>query len=91
MAQVMVNFRQDEDIKHKMESLCKELGFSPSIAYNMFARKAVREGRIPFEVSIDPFYSENNMEALRRSNDQVKNGKVVEKTLEELIAMEGEN
>lgn len=34
--------------------------------------KMVREQRIPFEVSIDPFYSEANVSMLRRSVAQVK-------------------
>ncbi len=88
MAQTMVNFRQDEDIKAAMEEVCKELGFTPSTAYNIFARKVVRERRIPFEVSLDPFYSESNLKALSRSREQFKEGKVVSRTIEELEAME---
>ncbi len=34
--------------------------------------KMVREQRIPFEVPIDPFYSEANVSMLRRSVAQVK-------------------
>ncbi len=82
MAQVMVNFRQDEETKSGMEDICRELGFSPSVAYNMFAKKVIRERRIPFEISIDPFYSESNMNALRESAKQIQEG------LDELSAME---
>ena len=48
--------------------------------------------RILFEVtaSAEMFYSEANMEQLKRAEQQVKEGKVVIKTMEELEAMEFE-
>ena len=90
MAQTLVNVRMDEDVKKKMEATCKELGITMSTAFNRFARKMCREKRIPFDVSIDPFYSESNMNAIKESLNELKNGKVITKTLEELEAMENE-
>lgn len=67
MAQtVNVNFRLDEADKKRMENVCNELGLSMSAAFTIFAKKVGREHRIPFEVSMDPFYSENNVAHLRR-------------------------
>lgn len=67
MAQtVNVNFRMDETDKKKMESVCSDLGLSMSAAFTIFAKKVGREHRIPFEVSVDPFYSESNVAHLRR-------------------------
>ena len=88
MAQVMVNFRQDKDVKAGMERICKELGFSPSTAYNIFAKAVIRENGIPFPLSYDPFYSESNLNALRESRAQIEEGKVVVKTMDELLEME---
>lgn len=53
-------------------------------------KKALRDRRIPFEVTapLDPFYSDSNMEQLKRASRQVKNGQVIVKTMEELEAME---
>lgn len=73
-----------------MEETCKELGITMSTAFNILARKMCREKRIPFEVSIDPFYSKSNIKALKESINQLKEGKVITKTLEELEAMEDE-
>ena len=84
MAQTLVNVRMDEDIKKEMEATCKELGITMSTAFNIFARKMSREKRIPFEVSVDPFYSEANIKAIEESVKQLKEGKVVEKSIEEL-------
>ena len=66
MAQaVMVNFRLDEEDKKGMEQVCSEIGLSMSAAFTIFAKKVSREKRIPFELNIDPFYSEENMERLK--------------------------
>ena len=67
MAQTMVNFRMDEKLKEKMEKTCKEMGLSVTAAYTMFATKVTREHRIPFEVTADPFYSDENMDRLRKN------------------------
>lgn len=76
MAQtVNVNFKLDEDVKKRMEQVCSELGLSMSAAFTIFAKKVGREHRIPFEVSIDPFYSESNIRHLESIVHDVKSGK----------------
>lgn len=90
MAQTLINVRIDEDVKKSMEEICKELGITMSAAFNIFARKMSREKRIPFDVSIDPFYSDSNMKALEKSKKELEDGKVIVKTMEELEAMENE-
>lgn len=73
MAQV--NFRIDDTIKAKAESVCSAMGLSMSTAINIFLTKLANEQRIPFEVCIDPFYSEENMERLRKSIANLNAGK----------------
>ena len=82
MAQTLVNFRIDETTKMQMEQVCSELGLTMSTALNIFVKKVIREKRIPFDVSIDPFYSESNMKAIKESIKQLEEGKVVAKTIE---------
>ena len=54
MAQVLVNFRLDEDVKKDMEQACREMGLSMSTAFAIFAKKVGREKRIPFEIAVEP-------------------------------------
>ena len=76
MAQaVNVNFRLDEDVKKSMEQTCSELGLSMSAAFTIFAKKVGREKRIPFEVAVDPFYSESNICYLENIVRDIKKGK----------------
>lgn len=90
MGQTLINFRMDEDLKKSMEATCQELGINMTTAFTIFAKKVSREKRIPFEVSIDPFYTSENMKAIEESIKQAKQGKVVIKTMEELEAMADE-
>ena len=90
MAQTMVNFRMDAELKQSMEQVCQELGMNMTTAFTIFAKKVSREHRIPFEVAVDPFYNEANMAVLRESAAQLAHGNTVEKTLEELEAMADE-
>ena len=88
MAQTMVNFRMDENLKKSMEQVCTEMGMSMTTAFTIFAKKVSREKRIPFEITADPFYSEANLAQIRRADEQIRTGRVVVKTMEELEAME---
>jgi len=77
MAQAMINFRMDEELKKSMEETCKDLGLSMTTAFTIFAKKMTREKRIPFDVSVDPFYSESNMTYLKKVVEDIESGKAV--------------
>ena len=77
MAQtVNVNFRLDEEVKKSMEQVCSDLGLSMSSAFTIFAKKVSREKRIPFDVSVDPFYSESNIRHLEKKMEEYKTGRL---------------
>ena len=63
MAQTTVSIRMDNDLKNSFDHICNELGMSMSTAVTMLAKKQ----RLPFELSVDPFYSEQNQARLRKS------------------------
>ena len=88
MAQAMVNFRMEEELKKGMEQACREMGLSMTAAFIIFATKVSRERRIPFEIAADPdpFYSEANMTRLRKAVADAKAGKNM--TAHELIEVE---
>ncbi|MFD0704348.1 type II toxin-antitoxin system RelB/DinJ family antitoxin [Alloscardovia venturai] len=62
---VQVSFRIDEETKSEAEHTLEEIGLSMSSALTIFLKKVAREQRIPFELNVDPFYSEENMAHLR--------------------------
>ena len=75
---VNVNFRMDENLKKNMEMICNEMGLSMSTAFTIFAKKVLKERRIPFEISADRFYSESNIAHLKRGIKALNEGKGIE-------------
>ena len=53
MASTSINIHMDADLKRQFEAFCADMGMTMTTAINVFARKAVRENRIPFEISGD--------------------------------------
>ena len=50
---VNVTFRMDSDLKRQADSLFAELGMSLSTAFNIFVRQSLRDGGIPFDISLE--------------------------------------
>lgn len=75
MAQV--SFRVDDAVKNDAEKTLETIGLSMSAAINIFLKTVAREKRIPFELSADPFYSENNIRYLERKMEEYKAGKLI--------------
>lgn len=75
MAQI--SLRVDDDLKRGAERTLNDIGLSMSTAINIFLKTVVRENRIPFELSADPFYSKENMEELERRVNAIRSGKSI--------------
>lgn len=84
-----VSIRLDDEMKQQLDIMCDEMGMNITTFFMIYAKKALRDRRIPFEVAapVDPFYSETNMAQIAKAKQQVQSGKVVVKTMEELEAM----
>ena len=74
MAQTTVSIRMDEDLKKQFDAFCSDIGMSMTTAICVFAKKAVRERSIPFDLTADndPFYSAENIQRLRKSIAQME-------------------
>ena len=83
-----VSFRIDTDIKNQADRLFAELGLNMTTAFNMFIRQAIREGSIPFNITINTPNAETvaaMLEAERIIHDpSVKRYSDVEEALREL-------
>lgn len=76
MAQTNVNIRMDEQLKKDFDKFCEDIGMTMTTAICVFAKKAVREQKIPFEITAeDPFYSKANMEHLEKLIEKIESGK----------------
>jgi DNA-damage-inducible protein J len=48
-----VSFRIDTDIKNQADRLFADLGLNMTTAFNIFLRQSVREGSIPFQITVN--------------------------------------
>ena len=84
---INVTIRLDKEVKENAEKMFRDFGMNLSTAFNIFARQALRQGKIPFEI-YDPFYSEENQAELSRRIADVEAGKNL--TVHELIETDDE-
>lgn len=90
MATTSVTIRMDENLKKQAETLFEDMGLNMTTAITIFTKAVVRQGKIPFEIAADPFWSEANQARIKESLEQFKSGQTVVKTMEELEAMANE-
>lgn len=50
-----INIKTDSELKRQAESLFSDLGMDMTTAFNIFLRQSVRENRIPFEITREPY------------------------------------
>lgn len=48
-----ISIRMDSDLKKQADALFSELGMNITTAFNIFVRQALREGKIPFDISLN--------------------------------------
>ncbi len=48
-----ISIRMDSELKAQADALFGELGMNLSTAFNIFVRQSLREGRIPFNISLN--------------------------------------
>lgn len=89
MATTSVTVRMDEHLKKQAELLFEDMGLNMTTAFTVFAKAVVRQGKIPFEIAADPFWSEANQTHLKKVIAEYESGNatLVTKTIDELEAM----
>lgn len=89
MPQATITARVDERDKANFDAFCSNVGLNTSTAINLFVKAVLRENRIPFEIAQapDPFFSEENMNYIKKSVRELRSGKG---TSHELIEVDDE-
>ena len=75
MPSASVTVRMDENLKKQAEMLYEDMGLNMTTAITMFTKAVVRQGKIPFEITADPFWSEANQIHLRKAIADLEAGK----------------
>lgn len=73
MAQTTFTIRMDEDVKREFNALCENIGLTMTTAFCVFARKAVSEQRIPFELTANKglLCSDSNADGIENGTRQL--------------------
>ncbi|MCH5257823.1 MAG: type II toxin-antitoxin system RelB/DinJ family antitoxin [Lachnospiraceae bacterium] len=89
MPQATITVRVDELDKANFDAFCSNVGLNTSTAINLFVKAVLRENRIPFEIAQiqDPFFSEENLNYVKKSVQELRSGKG---TSHELIEVDNE-
>lgn len=74
---VNISFRASKEDKQAAEKVCKPLGLSMSTALNIFIKAVGREQRIPFDLTLDPFYAPENMAYIKKQIEDVHNVTII--------------
>ena len=83
---VNISIRMDAEVKAQAEALFGELGMNMTTAFNIFVRQSLREGRIPFDISLTKPNSQT-LEAMQEAERIAKDSSVKGYTdLDELFA-----
>ena len=79
MSTTSITVRMDTNLKKQAETLFDDMGLTMTTAMTLFAKAVVRQNKIPFEITADPFYSESNIARLRESIANLNEGKGIER------------
>lgn len=91
MATTNVTMRMDMEVKTQLQELVSDLGLDMTTFFTMAAKQAIREQRIPFEVSRDIPNAETReaLDEVRRMKEDPSIGKSyadVDEMMKELLA-----
>lgn len=85
MASTSINIRMDSELKNQFEAFCADMGMSMTTAFTIFAKKSVREYRIPFEIGAENLNAET-IAAIREVQELKRNpNKKTYSSFEELL------
>ena len=72
MATVNMSIRMDTELKRQAEAMLSEMGLNMTTAMNIFLKQVVRQGKIPFEISLNQPNAET-LEAMEEVEAMMKN------------------
>lgn len=72
-----LSVRLDDKTHNAFLEFCDTVGLSASTAFNLFAKAVVREQKIPFEIKVDSFYSNENVSHILDADKRVGEGKYI--------------
>ncbi|KEA46228.1 damage-inducible protein [Campylobacter mucosalis] len=80
----IINIRVTDSDKKDLEEILGQIGLNLSVATNAFYKQVIMQGKIPFELKADPFYSKKNISRLEKSISQLnQNGGTIHEVIKD--------
>jgi len=76
---VNLSIRMDRNLKEQADSLFSELGMNMTTALNVFVRQSVRQGKIPFEITLNK-PNEETLAAIREI-EEMRSGHIPKQSM----------
>jgi len=70
---ISLSFRIDKNLKEQADNIFNALGLTMTTALNVYINQVIRQGKIPFELSLG--YSDETIQALEKSLDKKNHSK----------------
>ncbi len=91
MSVTNITMRMDEDLKGQVQELVSNLGMDMTTFFTLYAKQAVREQKIPFEISMkipnkDTIEALEEIKAMKKNNSIGKAYTDVDEMIRELLA-----
>lgn len=85
MAKITFAVNMDENLSREFASLCTEFGMDPNMAFNIFARAVIREGKIPFDFPASDLEDpDSGMKAFLELREEARKNLLQDMTLNEI-------
>lgn len=83
-----LQIRIDDDLRDQAQKIAQDLGMDLTTAVRVFLKQMVHHHGLPFKPELDPFYMTRNQTALNVSIQQLNEGKIITKSLDDLQVLE---
>lgn len=90
MATTNLNVRVDEEVKKDVEEILDEIGLNMSTAINVFLKKIIRDGGIPFSLKVEQPNKETleafkEVEEMKKHPEQYKGYSDIDEMMRDLL------
>ena len=65
-----ISLRLEDDVKRELDQMCSEMGMSLTTFFTIYAKRALRDRKIPFEVTAPPV--EDTLEPAKLDWDRLR-------------------
>ena len=73
-----ITLRMEDNVKEALDEMLESMGMNISTFYNIYTLRALRERKIPFDITApaDPYFSEPKVDQIKKFQNMALNAKI---------------